>query len=95
MKILAFLLGFTGSLLIYLSHPNQQIFRQFLPRSYRYTGLIFILLALPVFLFVLPKLVAVCMWLMTLLVAWSFLPFIPLFKRYVPHESADSTKDST
>lgn len=94
MKLLAFLLCFTGSLLVYCSHSNQNLLKQSLTKAFYYLGVFLVVLALPIFLLQLPKLVAVFMWLMTMLVVWSFIPFIPLFNRYLPHEVSKSAKDT-
>lgn len=95
MKFLAFLLCFTGSLLIYCRHSNQNLLKHSLSKAFHYLGFFLVILALPIFIWSLPKLVAVFMWLMTMLVVWSFIPFIPLLKRYLPYEVSKSAKDTT
>ena len=94
MKFFAFLLCFLGAVLMYCSHSNQALLKQPLSKKIRYLGALCIFLAFLTFLMLVPKLVAVFMWLMTILVAWSFLPFIPLLQRYISHEVSKSAKDS-
>lgn len=95
MKLLGFVLCFTGSMAIYFSHPNQTILKQPLNKPGYYVGITLLIIALAVLLIQLPKLVAIYMWLITMTVVWSFLPFIPLLQRYFPHEVSKSAKDST
>lgn len=83
MKFLAFFFVFLGSILLYCTHPNQGLMKSVLSRSYRWLGVGSLVLALLLFVLSLPKLAAVYMWLLTLLVVWSFLPFFPLMmKKY-------------
>ncbi|TCB53399.1 hypothetical protein E0H84_11760 [Acinetobacter terrestris] len=81
MKFLAFCFVFIGSVLVYCTHRNQRLVQDVLPQFYRWLGFGFIALSLPLFLVNLPKLVAVYMWLLTMLVVWTFLPFIALIMK--------------
>ncbi|MBP6114682.1 MAG: hypothetical protein KA474_08195 [Acinetobacter sp.] len=83
MKFIAFFCVFFGCVLMYCTHVNQDLLDKKLPDSLRWFALLSIGLALILFLISTPKLVAIFMWLLTILVMWSFLPFIPLiFKKY-------------
>lgn len=95
MKLFAIFLCFLGCVLIYGSHANQQIFKTSFTKKFFYLGVVLIGVSLPLLIYVLPKLVAILMWCMTLIVTWSFIPFIPLLKRYIPHEDAIRSKDTT
>lgn len=87
MKTIGLMISFLGCLSLYLSHPNQAILATYLPKTFRYLGWGLYLLGLVLLLYSLSILVAMLMWLAIATVAWSFLPFIPLLKRYIPHES--------
>ena len=95
MKLFAIFLCFLGSVLIYSSHANQHIFKTPLTKKFFYLGVVLVCVSLPLLIYALPKLVAILMWCMTLIVTWSFIPFIPLLKRYIPYEDAIRSKDTT
>ncbi|MCW8040017.1 MULTISPECIES: hypothetical protein [Acinetobacter] len=78
MKFLAFSFVFIGSILLYCTHANQRLVQAVLPPFYRWIGFGCVVLSLLLFLATLPKLAAIYMWLLTMLVVWTFLPFIPL-----------------
>ncbi|KAB0628883.1 hypothetical protein F7P75_03675 [Acinetobacter gandensis] len=78
MKFIAFFFVLLGSALMYCTHPNQIILKRPLTSIYRWFGLGAIILALILFLISVPKLVAIFMWLLTMLIVWSFFPFISL-----------------
>ena len=83
MKFIAFFCVLLGSVVMYCSHTNQDLLHKQLPDSTRWFALLSIGIALILFLISTPKLVAIFMWLLTIVVVWSFLPFIPLiFKKY-------------
>ena len=83
MKFIAFFCVLLGSVVMYCSHTNQDLLNKQLPDSTRWFALLSIGIALILFLISTPKLVAIFMWLLTIVVVWSFLPFIPLiFKKY-------------
>ena len=86
MKFLGLLLCCGGCVLLYLTHPNQTVLKQTVAKKYRWIGLVCLVLALLLLLTVLPKLVAVLMWLLIPLVLWSALPFIPLLHGALTHE---------
>lgn len=88
MKFLGIFLGIFACMSIYLSHPNQAILSKALPLFVRYIGAVMLLLSLICLWIALPALVAVFVWCAIITVAWSFLPFIPLFKKYHTHENA-------
>ncbi|QCO23061.1 hypothetical protein C9E88_16770 [Acinetobacter cumulans] len=93
MKILAVILCMMGCLLLYFSHRHQNLLQQSLRKHHLYIGLSLILVSLIFLLMSVLKLVAVYMWLMTLLVVWSLIPFVALFKKNIPHEISRSTKN--
>ncbi|RKG46366.1 MULTISPECIES: hypothetical protein [Acinetobacter] len=93
MKILAVILCMMGCLLLYFSHRHQNLLQQTLGKRYVYVGFCFIIISLIFLLISVPKLVAVYMWLMTLLVAWSLIPFVALFKKNTSNEISHSTKN--
>ena len=95
MKFLGLLLCCGGCVLLYLTHPNQTVLKQTVAKTYRWVGLICLVLALLLLLTVLPKLVAVLMWLLMPLVLWSALPFIPLLQGALTHDVATRSKDTT
>jgi cobalamin synthase len=93
-KIFAITLCLIGCLLFYFSHRHQNLFKQTLSKRYSYVGICFIVISLLVLFLSVPKLVAVYMWLITMLVAWTFIPFVVLFKKNIPDEKANSTRNS-
>jgi len=95
MKFLGLLLCCGGCVLLYLTHPNQTVLKQTVAKKYRWIGLVCLVLALLLLLTVLPKLVAVLMWLLIPLVLWSVLPFIPLLHGALTHEVTTLSKDTT
>ncbi len=95
MKLLSFFLCLLGSLFIYFSHVNQSIFKQPLSKFFFYFAIFLLILSLVLWIYSLPKLVAVFMWFATMIVTWSFIPVLPLLKRFIPHEIVKSAKDST
>lgn len=95
MKFLGLLLGCGGCVLLYFTHPNQTVLKQTVAKKYRCVGWIGFVLALVLLLVVLPKLVAVLMWLLIPLVLWSALPFLPLLHGALTHDVATRSKDTT
>lgn len=95
MKFLGLLLSCGGCVLLYLTHPNQTVLKQTVAKKYRWVGWIGFILALVLLQAVLPKLVAVLMWLLMPLVLWSVLPFIPLLHGALTHEVTTRSKDTT
>ena len=95
MKFLGLLLCCGGCVLLYLTHPNQTVLKQTVAKKYRWVGWIGFVLALVLLLAVLPKLVAVLMWLLMPLVLWSALPFLPLLHGALTHEVTTRSKDTT
>lgn len=95
MKMIAIFICMTGALLLYCSHPHQNLLKLPLNKTFRIIGLGCLLISLIVLLNVVPKLVAVFMWLMTMLVIWTFAPFIRLLKKNITHEISNSTKNPT
>ncbi|MDH0968400.1 hypothetical protein TQH59_03520 [Acinetobacter johnsonii] len=89
------LLCCSGCVLLYLTHANQTVLKQAVAKKYRWVGLTGLVLALVLLLSVLPKLVAVLMWLLIPLVLWSALPFLPLLHGALTHEVATRSKDTT
>ncbi len=96
MKFLGLLLCCGGCVLLYLTHPNQTVLKagcgEKVPLGRAGQVLFwhwFFLLS------VLPKLVAVLMWLLIPLVLWSALPFLPLLHGALTHEVATRSKDTT
>lgn len=88
MKLLGIILGTLGCICLYLSHSNQSILQQQLPLMARYLGWGLLVLSLICLTVSLSILVGIFVWLAIITVAWSFLPFITLFKKYQPYESA-------
>ncbi|HRB57037.1 MAG TPA: hypothetical protein PLR05_03590 [Acinetobacter johnsonii] len=95
MKFLGLLLCCGGCVLLYLTHPNQTVLKQAVAKKYRWVGWFAFILALVLLLAVLPKLVAVLMWLLMPLVLWSVLPFLPLLHGALTHDVATLSKDTT
>ena len=95
MKFLGLLLCCGGCVLLYLTHPNQTVLKQAVAKKYRWVGWFAFILALVLLLAVLPKLVAVLMWLLMPLVLWSALPFLPLLHGALTHDVATRSKDTT
>ncbi len=81
MKILGFVFAMMGYLTLYLTHPNQALIATRLPDQYRWIGLMAVIVSFIILLLKLPILVSVYMNCIAAIVMWSFLPFIPLFKR--------------
>ena len=94
-KFLGLLLCCSGCVLLYLTHANQTVLKQAVAKKYRWVGLTGLVLALVLLLSVLPKLVAVLMWLLIPLVLWSALPFLPLLHGALTHDVATRSKDTT
>lgn len=95
MKMVAILICLIGCLTLYCSHHHQTLLKQHLSKSYRVIGVFMLIISLILLLFSVPKLVALYMWLMTMLVVWSLVPFIRLFKKNIPDEISRSTKNPT
>ena len=93
MKIIDVMICLIGCVLAYCSHHHQNLLKQKLAKHYVYIGLGLLIISLSFLLISVPKLVAVYMWLMTMLVVWSLIPFIALFKKNIPHEISHSTKN--
>ncbi len=87
MKSFGIILTLIGCLSLYLSHPNQALVKNHLSGQFMYLGLIILVTGFFALLYVLPALVAVCMWLALLILTGSFAPFLPLFKRYMTNEN--------
>ena len=94
-KFLGLLLCCSGCVLLYLTHANQPVLKQAVAKKYRWVGLTGLILALVLLLSVLPKLVAVLMWLLIPLVLWSALPFLPLLHGALTNDVATRSKDTT
>lgn len=86
-KYLGILLSFFSSIAIYLTHPNQTFLPSRLPTYILVLGWSVYILSFFALLYALPKLVAVFLWLAVLIAVWSFAPFPPLFKQYIPDEN--------
>jgi cell division protein FtsW (lipid II flippase) len=93
MKILAVILCLIGCVLLYCSHQHQKLLKQKLAKQAVYIGLSLVIVSLILLFISVPKLVAAYMWSMTMLVMWSLLPFIALFKKNISNEISDSTKN--
>ncbi|MFX9784290.1 hypothetical protein ABTP12_17925, partial [Acinetobacter baumannii] len=63
------------------SHSNQNLLSHHLPALFKYLGLVLLSVGLIALFASLPKVVAAFCWFMLIIFAWSFLPFIALFKR--------------
>lgn len=94
MKIIAMLICLVGCIFIYCSHHHQSLFKQHLSKYYAFMGLILLIISIILLFYSVPKLVAIYMWSMALIVTWSLLPFIALFKKNISHETSCSTKNS-
>lgn len=92
-KILAVILCLLGCITLYCSHPHQSLLKQKLSKPYVYAGTSLLIIALILLFIAVPKLVAIYMWLMTMLVVWSLIPFITLFKKNISNEISDATKN--
>jgi|LULG01.1.fsa_nt_gb hypothetical protein len=88
MKLLGIIFGTLGCICLYLSHSNQSILQRQLPLMVRYSGWGVLVISLICLTVSLSILVGILVWLAIITVAWSFLPFITLFKKYQPDESA-------
>lgn len=94
MKILGFILAIAGYLTLYLTHPNQALIQMRLENKYRWFAGILLLLSFIILVIKLPALVAIYMFIITAIVMWSFIPFIPLFQRLKQHEITKVSKNS-
>ncbi|SNQ29540.1 hypothetical protein SAMN05444584_1498 [Acinetobacter apis] len=81
MKMLGILLTLIGTLSIYCSHKNQNLFIVPLPQIFKLLGIEILLVALIVLLISLPKVVACFIWITLMILVWSHIPFIKLLKR--------------
>lgn len=81
MKLIGLLLTLLGAVSIYCSHSNQNLLAQHLPNLFKYLGLVLLGIGFTTLFVSLPKVVATFCWFMLIIFAWSFLPFIALFKR--------------
>ncbi|KJH64411.1 hypothetical protein FY048_05450 [Acinetobacter sp. 1124_18A] len=81
MKLIGLFLTLLGAVSVYCSHSNQNLLSQHLPTLFKYLGLLFLIIGLIALFASLPKVVAAFCWFMLLIFAWSFLPFVALFKR--------------
>lgn len=81
MKLIGLFLTLLGAVSIYCSHSNQNLLSQHLPALFKYLGLVLLGIGLIALFASLPKVVAAFCWFMLIIFAWSFLPFIALFKR--------------
>lgn len=94
MKILGFILAMLGYLTLYLTHPNQTLIEVALQRQYRWLAGILLFLSFIILVVKLPALVAIYMLMITAIVMWSFIPFIPLFQKLKQHEITKISKNS-
>lgn len=92
-KILAVILCLIGCITLYCSHHRQTLLKSKLPKICVYLGLSLLIIALILLFIAVPKLVAIYMWLMTMLVVWSLIPFVTLFKKNISNEISDATKN--
>ncbi|MDB9696331.1 hypothetical protein OPU39_21625, partial [Acinetobacter nosocomialis] len=81
MKLIGLFLTLLGAVSIYCSHSNQNLLFHHLPALFKYLGLVLLSVGLIALFASLPKVVAAFCWFMLIIFAWSFLPFIALFKR--------------
>ncbi|RFC82516.1 hypothetical protein C9E89_016090 [Acinetobacter sichuanensis] len=81
MKTFGIILTLLGTFSIYCSHYNQNLLASPLPKIFKIIGLGLLLLALIVLLISLPKVVACFVWVVLMILVWSHIPFITLFKR--------------
>ncbi len=81
MKLIGLFLTLLGAVSVYCSHSNQNLLSQHLPTLFKYLGLLFLVIGLIALFASLPKVVAAFCWFMLIIFAWSFLPFMALFKR--------------
>jgi len=81
MKLIGLFLTLLGAVSIYCSHSNQNLLSHHLPAPFKYLGLVLLSVGLIELFASLPKVVAAFCWFMLIIFAWSFLPFIALFKR--------------
>ncbi|AQZ81827.1 hypothetical protein BUM88_09510 [Acinetobacter calcoaceticus] len=81
MKLIGLFLTLLGAVSVYCCHSNQNLLSQHLPTLFKYLGLLFLIIGLIALFASLPKVVAAFCWFMLLIFAWSFLPFMALFKR--------------
>lgn len=81
MKLIGLFLTLLGAVSVYCSHSNQNLLSQHLPTLCKYLGLLFLVVGLIALFASLPKVVAAFCWFMLIIFAWSFLPFMALFKR--------------
>ena len=81
MKLIGLFLTLLGAVSIYCSHSNQNLFSQHLPHLFKYLGLVLLGIGLIALFASLPKVVAAFCWFILIIFAWSFLPFMALFKR--------------
>ncbi|RYY79228.1 MAG: hypothetical protein EOO69_07375 [Moraxellaceae bacterium] len=86
MKAFGILLTLWGCLSLYLSHPHQALLKTQFSSKFAYGGIVIVMLGLLILLYALPALVAVCVWVVIAIFIWSFIPFLPFFKRYMPDE---------
>ncbi len=81
MKLIGLFLTLLGAVSIYCSHSNQNLLSHHLPALFKYLGLVLLGIGLIALFASLPKVVAAFCWFMLIIFAWSFLPFMALFKR--------------
>jgi len=81
MKLIGLFLTLLGAVSVYCSHSSQNLLSQHLPALFKYLGLLFLVVGLIALFASLPKVVAAFCWFMLIIFAWSFLPFMALFKR--------------
>jgi len=81
MKLIGLFLTLLGAVSIYCSHSNQNLLSHHLPALFKNLGLVLLSVGLIALFASLPKVVAAFCWFMLIIFAWSFLPFIALFKR--------------
>jgi hypothetical protein len=81
MKLIGLFLTLLGAVSIYCSHSNQNLLSEHLPAFFKYLGLVLLGIGFIALFACLPKVVAAFCWFMLIIFAWSFLPFMALFKR--------------
>ena len=92
-KIIAVVLCMMGCITLYCSHHHQTLLKQKLSNKFVYAGLTLLIISLILLFIAVPKLVAIYMWIMTVLVVCSLVPFITLFKKNTSNEISDAKKN--
>ncbi|AOA57025.1 hypothetical protein BFG52_00730 [Acinetobacter larvae] len=95
MKLVAMMLCIATCFILYLTHPNQTVLTQALSKRWRIPVCILLLLSAVWLFYLLPALVACFMVVLSMMMVWTFAPFISIFKKYFPHESQATQKNSS